>query len=69
MEPEITNLAEFLIKMGAKIEGIGTSTLTIEGVDELKPADIETIADRIEAGTILIAGAITGGKVTIKRYP
>jgi UDP-N-acetylglucosamine 1-carboxyvinyltransferase len=66
MEPEITNLAEFLVKMGSKIEGIGTSTLKIEGVDELKPADIYTIADRIEAGTILIAVALTGGEVTIK---
>ena len=66
MEPEITNLAEYLVKMGSRIEGIGTSTLTIEGVDELKPADIITIADRIEAGTILIAGALTGGEVTVK---
>jgi UDP-N-acetylglucosamine 1-carboxyvinyltransferase len=66
MEPEITNLAEYLVKMGSRIEGIGTSTLTIEGVDELKPADITTIADRIEAGTILIAGALTRGEVTVK---
>ena len=69
MEPEITNLAEFLVKMGSRIDGIGTSTLTIEGVDELKPADIYTIADRIEAGTVLIAGALTGGEVTIKGIP
>ncbi len=69
MEPEITNLAEFLVKMGSKIEGIGTSTLKIEGVDELKSADIYTIADRIEAGTILIAAALTGGEVTIKGIP
>lgn len=69
MEPEITNLVEFLVKMGSKIDGIGTSTLKIEGVDELKPADIYTIADRIEAGTILIAGALTGGEVTIKGIP
>ena len=69
MEPEITNLAEFLVKMGSKIEGIGTSTLKIEGVDELKPADIYTIADRIEAGTIIIAAALTGGEVTIKGIP
>jgi UDP-N-acetylglucosamine 1-carboxyvinyltransferase len=66
MEPEITNLAEFLVKMGSKISGIGTSSLTIEGVDELKPAEINTIADRIEAGTLLIAVAITGGEITIK---
>jgi len=66
MEPEIINLTEFLIKMGAIIEGIGTSTLTIEGVDELKPANILTIADRIEAGTLLIAAAITKSNVTLK---
>lgn len=70
MEPEITNLAEFLVKMGAKINGIGTSTLEIEGVDELSPVEIETIADRIEAGTLLIAAAITRGNVTLtKIYP
>ena len=66
MEPEITNLAEFLSKMGAKIGGIGTPILHIQGVDTLQPADIETIPDRIEAGTLLLAGAITGGKVTVK---
>ncbi len=65
MEPEITNLAEFLTKMGAKIDGIGTSLITIEGVDELNAAEIDTIADRIEAGTMLIAGAITNGQITI----
>lgn len=67
LEPEINNLAEFLVKMGARIEGINTTTLTIEGVDSLKAADVETISDRIEAGTILIAGAITKGKVTIEK--
>ena len=66
MEPEITNLAEFLVKMGAKIEGIGTSTITIEGVDDLSSAEIDTIPDRIEAGTLLIAAAITGGNITLK---
>lgn len=65
MEPEIANLAEFLVKMGAKINGIGTSTLEIEGVDELSPVSIETIPDRIEAGTLMIACAITGGKITL----
>ncbi|HSD64657.1 MAG TPA: UDP-N-acetylglucosamine 1-carboxyvinyltransferase, partial [Ignavibacteriaceae bacterium] len=65
MEPEIGNLAEFLIKMGAKINGIGTSTLEIEGVDTLAPAEIATIPDRIEAGTLLVAGAITGGLITL----
>jgi UDP-N-acetylglucosamine 1-carboxyvinyltransferase len=67
IEPEITNLAEFLLKMGAKIDGINTSVLTIEGVDSLTSADVETISDRIEAGTILIAAAITKGNVTIDK--
>lgn len=66
MEPEITNLARFLVKMGAKINGINTSMLEIEGVDELKPAEIETIPDRIEAGTLLIAGALTKGRITVQ---
>ena len=59
-EPEIVQLAEFLVKMGAKINGVGTGRLEIEGVDELHPANIVTIPDRIEAGTFLIAGAIAG---------
>ncbi len=66
MEPEITNLVEFLIKMGAKISGTGTSTLEVEGVDELSPVEEATIPDRIEAGTLLIAGAITGGEITLQ---
>lgn len=65
IEPEITQLAEYLVMMGAKIEGIGTSTLHIQGVTELKPAEITNICDRIEAGTILIAGAITRSKIEI----
>ncbi len=65
IEPEITALAEFLSKMGAKISGIGTRRLEIEGVDELTPADARMIPDRIEAGTFLIAGAITHGEVTV----
>jgi UDP-N-acetylglucosamine 1-carboxyvinyltransferase len=64
-EPEITNLVEFLIKMGAKIEGKGTKNIKIEGVDELNSAEIETIPDRIEAGTLLIAAAMTNGKITL----
>ena len=64
-EPEITNLANYLLKMGAKIDGIGTSVLTIEGVDQLFHSEVETIPDRIEAGTILIAVALSGGKVKI----
>ncbi len=69
MEPEITNLAEFLLKMGAKINGVGTSTLEIEGVEELYHTEMETIPDRIEAGTLLIAGAITNGAITLTNFP
>ena len=65
-EPEITNLCEYLVKMGAKINGIGTSQLEIEGVDELSHADSEIISDRIEAGTLLIAGAITKSDIEIE---
>ena len=67
IEPEITQLAQFLRMMGAKIHGIGTNRLEIEGVDELHPADIETIPDRIETGTFLVAGAITRGTITLER--
>ncbi len=59
-EPEIVQLAEFLVAMGAKIGGVGTGRLEIEGVDELRAADITTIPDRIEAGTFLIAAALAG---------
>ena len=59
-EPEITQLCQFLNSMGANIKGIGTDTLIIEGVNELRPADIEIIPDRIEAGTFLISGALLG---------
>jgi UDP-N-acetylglucosamine 1-carboxyvinyltransferase len=64
-EPEITDLARFLSKMGAKVFGAGTSTLRIEGVDELVGARHEVVPDRILAGTFLVAGAITGGDVTV----
>lgn len=64
-EPEIKNLSEFLLKMGAKIFGIGTKTLTIEGVTELKSSSVITIPDRIEAGTLLIASAITRGQIEL----
>ncbi|MCX7880748.1 MAG: UDP-N-acetylglucosamine 1-carboxyvinyltransferase [Ignavibacteria bacterium] len=66
IEPEITALAKFLVKMGAKIYGIGTNLLEIEGVDELHPTNEVIIPDRIEAGTFLIAGAITESKITIE---
>ncbi len=64
-EPEIVDLAEYLIKMGAKIKGAGTSVIEVIGVSTLKPAEHTVIPDRIEAGTLLIAGAITGGHVTV----
>lgn len=66
-EPEVEDLANFLIKMGAKIEGAGTRRLIIEGVKELHGAEHDVIPDRIEAGTFLVAGAIAGKGVTIKR--
>lgn len=65
IEPEITALARFLVKMGAKIDGIGTSTITIEGVDELNLVDETIIPDRIEAATYLIAAAMTQGSVEL----
>jgi UDP-N-acetylglucosamine 1-carboxyvinyltransferase len=68
MEPEIDALAEFLVKMGARIDGIGTTHLEIEGVDALHPADETMIPDRIEAGTLLFAAAITGGTVKLERF-
>lgn len=64
-EPEIVDLANYLNKMGAKISGAGTSVITIQGVSSLRPAEHTIIPDRIEAGTLLIAGAITGGEVTV----
>src|SRR5204863_9851645 len=66
-EPEAVDLANFLNKMGAKIEGAGTRRLIIEGVAELHGAEHDIIPDRIEAGTFLVAGAICGTGVTIKR--
>ena len=64
-EPEITQLCEFLISMGADINGVGTDTLIISGVKELNQADITVIPDRIEAGTFLMAGALNG-KIKVK---
>src|SRR6202790_3337889 len=66
-EPEVVDLANFLNKMGAKIQGAGTRRLIIEGVAELHGAEHDIIPDRIEAGTFLVAGAICGKGVTIKR--
>ncbi|MCF6262836.1 MAG: UDP-N-acetylglucosamine 1-carboxyvinyltransferase [Xanthomonadales bacterium] len=64
-EPEVEDLANYLIAMGAKISGAGSHTITIEGVDELGGAEYSVLPDRIEAGTYLVAGAITGGKVKV----
>ncbi|HWG11570.1 MAG TPA: UDP-N-acetylglucosamine 1-carboxyvinyltransferase [Rhodanobacteraceae bacterium] len=66
-EPEVVDLAHCLIAMGAKIEGAGTATMIIEGVERLHGADYEVLPDRIETGTFLVAGAITGGRVLAKR--
>jgi UDP-N-acetylglucosamine 1-carboxyvinyltransferase len=65
-EPEVVDLANCLNSMGAKIEGAGTATLVIEGVERLHGTTYEVLPDRIETGTFLVAGAITGGKVTAK---
>jgi len=65
-EPEVVDLAECLIQMGAKITGAGTSTITIEGVERLNGIRYDVVADRIEAGTYLVAAAITGGRIKIK---
>ena len=64
-EPEVTDLIYCLQKMGAKISGINTSSITIEGVDHLNGVDYEICPDRIEAGTYLVAAAITGGAITV----
>jgi UDP-N-acetylglucosamine 1-carboxyvinyltransferase len=64
-EPEITNVAECLVAMGAKISGIGTRTLTIEGVEKLHGATVAVIPDRIETGTFAMAAAMTGGDVLL----
>jgi UDP-N-acetylglucosamine 1-carboxyvinyltransferase len=66
-EPEVVDLANFLNKMGAKIQGAGTSRIVIEGVKELHGAEHEVIPDRIEAGTFLVAGAMAGRQVTLSR--
>ncbi len=65
-EPEICDLAEMLTKMGAKIEGAGTSTIEVEGVDALQPTTYDVMPDRLEAATFLFAAATTGGEVTVR---
>ena len=66
MEPEIDNVANCLVAMGAKISGIGTRTLTIEGVTSLHGANVAVIPDRIETGTFAMAAAMTGGEVLLR---
>jgi UDP-N-acetylglucosamine 1-carboxyvinyltransferase len=65
-EPEVTDLANYLNKMGAKISGAGTDTITIEGVETLQGTTYKVVPDRIETGTFLVAAAITGGRVRVK---
>jgi UDP-N-acetylglucosamine 1-carboxyvinyltransferase len=64
-EPEIVNLGEFLQTMGAKISGLKTKSIQIESVKELQPTNFSIISDRIETGTFLVAGLITGGEITL----
>ena len=66
-EPEVVDLANCLNKMGAKISGMGTPVITIEGVTSLSGGEHQVISDRIEAGTFLAAAAVTGGKIKVKR--
>ncbi|HVO33021.1 MAG TPA: UDP-N-acetylglucosamine 1-carboxyvinyltransferase [Elusimicrobiota bacterium] len=66
MEPEISDLAAFLSAMGARIDGAGTETLTIDGVSRLRGAAHRVVADRIEAGTYMIAGALCGGELKLQ---
>ena len=66
-EPEIVDLATYINKMGGKVSGAGTSIIRVIGVTSLKAAEHDVIPDRIEAGTLLIAGAITGGEVTVTK--
>lgn len=68
-EPEVVDLCRLLVKMGAKIEGIGSPELIIEGVEKLHGCEHSVIADRIEAGTFIVAAAITRGDVTVKGIP
>jgi len=65
-DPEVVELGHFLNKMGAKVEGLGTDLIEIEGVKKLYGVDYTIIPDRIEAGTYMIAAAITGGNVLIE---
>ena len=65
-EPEVVDLANYLIAMGAKIDGAGTSTITIEGVENLHGCDYHVVPDRIETGTFLVGAAVTRGKIRVR---
>jgi len=65
-EPEVVDLANYLTAMGAKIEGAGTSTITVEGVDQLNGCEYHVVPDRIETGTFLVGAAITRGKIKVR---
>ncbi|MDZ4654778.1 MAG: UDP-N-acetylglucosamine 1-carboxyvinyltransferase [Coriobacteriia bacterium] len=67
-EPEIGDLVAFLSEMGASIEGAGTQMLVVNGVEELHPVEHAVVGDRIEAGTFLVAGALTGGPLTVSGF-
>ena len=67
-EPEVVDLANFLTAMGAKIEGVGTDIITIQGVPFLNPTDFKIMPDRIEAATYMVAAGITGGEITLDGY-
>jgi UDP-N-acetylglucosamine 1-carboxyvinyltransferase len=67
-EPEIVDLADFLVKMGARIEGAGTPVIKVEGVETLHAAGHRVVGDRIEAGTFLVAGALGHGPVTVRGF-
>jgi UDP-N-acetylglucosamine 1-carboxyvinyltransferase len=67
-EPEVVDLANFLISMGAQVEGVGTDILIIHGVPHLKPSPYAIMPDRIEAATYLVAAGITGGEITLSGY-
>jgi len=66
-EPEVEDLADFLVAMGARVRGAGTTTITVEGVERLQGADYSVLPDRIETGTYLVAAAMTGGRVRCTR--
>lgn len=67
-EPEISDLVDMLVGMGARIDGRGSATLEVHGVPSLKPVEHATVGDRIEAGTFLVAGALGGGPVTVRGF-